>query len=113
MSHHILSSAANTSPLINSLINGYDPLGTTITSIPPMYSNTNGTANSINYPKPYKADPAFKMELYKSENGGFVMHLITTDPKTNTDNVRMYILPDIENLGRDIQNILIMDILKS
>jgi hypothetical protein len=60
-----------------------------------------------------KSVPTFKMEMFKSENGGFVMSLITMNPNTYQDVSKLFILNDIQNMGRDIQNILASEILKS
>lgn len=82
-------------------------------------SNTN---NSFNFPHAgitlgtqiaEKTTPVYKINLIKSENGGFVMEFTKTDnsvynpiiPKTP----KIYILNEIENLGRDIQNILLLE----
>ena len=61
----------------------------------------------------YKISPTFRMEMFKSENGGFVMHLITRDVNTHAEKIKIFILKEIEELGRDIQNILVMEALKS
>ena len=53
------------------------------------------------------------MELFKSENGGFIMSLLTWDSKNYTEMSKLFILNDIQNMGRDIQNILAAEILKS
>lgn len=57
--------------------------------------------------------PTFKMEMYKSENGGFVLTLVTMNPNTYQDMRKLFILNDLQNMGRDIQNILAAEILKS
>ena len=56
--------------------------------------------------------PTFKMEMYKSQNEGFILNLIKTNPESHIDEGKLFILNDIENLGRDIQYILAMEILK-
>jgi hypothetical protein len=82
----------NTMSNIGTLANGYATV------------NTTGT---------FKMSPTFKMEMYKSENGGFVLNLITMNPNTYQDMYKLFILNDIQNMGRDIQNILAAEILKS
>jgi hypothetical protein len=99
---------ANANAIINSLSNlnvaNTPYLGTAITT-----NNTSGI--SIN--GTYKKSPTFRMELFKSENGGFVMNLITTDLNTYIENTKIFILKEVENMGRDIQNILMLEVLKS
>lgn len=70
-----------------------------------IYTNGNITFH-------HKIFPKFKMEMYKSENGGFVMNLISYQDNTNNEESKLFILSDIENLGKDIQNILLTEILK-
>jgi hypothetical protein len=52
------------------------------------------------------------MEFYKSENGGFVLNLVKSNPDMYTEKPKLFILNDVENIGRDIQNILLVEILK-
>jgi hypothetical protein len=52
------------------------------------------------------------MEFYKSENGGFVLNLIKPNPDTYSEKPKLFTLKDVENIGRDIQNILLVEILK-
>lgn len=59
-----------------------------------------------------KITPNFKMEMYKSENEGFILNLIKINPSSYSEEGKLFILKDIENLGRDIQNILMMEIIK-
>jgi hypothetical protein len=74
----------------------------------------NGSVSTVfNTNNSYKTPPTFKMELFKSENGGFIMNLITWDANTYTEKTKLFILNEVENMGRDIQNILVMEILKS
>ena len=86
------------------------------TSLPAFF--TNGSSSSIangngsTYFNSTKLLPAFKMELYKSENEGFILNLITFNTSTFSEEGKLFILKDVENLGRDIQNILMMEIIK-
>lgn len=77
----------------------------------PYYSN-NITTTPYEQPTP-KPSPAYKINLIKSENGGFVMELTRgngLNPNTYTPvTPKIYILKEIENLGRDIQNILMLE----
>ena len=94
-----ISTAPNYSPLqsaFTTTANTQHPYGSTVTS--------GSFGNNV--------FPTFKMEMYKSENEGFVLNLIKTNPETHTDEGKLFILNDIENLGRDIQYILAMEILK-
>jgi hypothetical protein len=59
-----------------------------------------------------KMRPTFSMEFYKSENGGFVLNLLSND-KNNQPTNKLFILKEEENIGRDVQNILVMEVLKS
>lgn len=102
---NLTSSLINTSPLFQSAINSVSNTGAN-----GSYATT--STNSYNAGSVFKAQPAFKMEMYKSENGGFVMNLITNSTHYNED-AKIFILNDIENLGKDIQNILIAEILKA
>jgi hypothetical protein len=95
----MITSNNNSSPLLQSAINSVSNIG------------TNGFS-SYNSGSVFKAQPAFKMEMYKSENGGFVMNLITNSTTYNED-TKIFILNDMKNLGNDIQNILLTEILKS
>lgn len=74
-------------------------------------TTTNGYA-TVNTNGAFKMSPTFKMEMYKSENGGFVLNLITMNPNTYQDTNKLFILNDIQNMGRDIQNILATEMLK-
>jgi hypothetical protein len=53
------------------------------------------------------------MEMFKSENGGFIMNLITMNYNNYSEKHKLFILNDTQNMGRDIQNILAAEILKS
>lgn len=89
---------------------------TSIQGITNGNGSSGGYSTAIGYPTtsiPYKPAPTFKMEMFKSENGGFVMHLITWDANVFMDKTKIFILNDLENMGRDIQNILVMEILKT
>ena len=51
-------------------------------------------------------DPVFKMEFFKSENGGYIVGI------TYNNTCKLYTIKEIENLGREIQNILFIEVLK-
>jgi hypothetical protein len=98
--------ASNNSSAIQHAINS---LGTIASSHPISTISTlpiNGNGNFG------KNSPTFKMEMYKSENGGFILNLIKTNPSSYSEEGKLFILSDIENLGRDIQNILMVEIIK-
>jgi hypothetical protein len=75
--------------------------------------STNSIYTNGNSPFHSKVIPRFKMEMYKSENGGFVMNLVIYKDNLYNEESKLYTLNDIENLGRDIQNILLVEILKN
>ena len=103
----------NASHAIQSALNSLT--NTSITGLNPMsnigITTTNGYA-AINTTGAFKMIPTFKMEMYKSENGGFILNLITMNPNTYQDINKLFILNDIQNMGRDIQNILATEMLK-
>lgn len=99
-----LNSLTNTSVGLNPMSN----IGITTTN---GYATSNGYA-AINTTGAFKMIPTFKMEMYKSENGGFILNLITMNPNTYQDTNKLFILNDIQNMGRDIQNILATEMLK-
>ena len=74
--------------------------------------NTTYSNNSVSLPfadNSYKLSPTFKIEMFKSENGGFIMNLFVS----GSQGPKLFILNDIQNIGNDIQNILLAEILKS
>jgi len=102
------------SSLISSNINSSSALQNAIAQLginSVSNSGMNNTFSSYTASSVFKAQPAFKMEMYKSENGGFVMNLITNSSTYNED-TKIFILNDMKNLGNDIQNILLTEILK-
>lgn len=113
MSYISTTSATNTNSVnaLQNVLASLNSVNTNTTTNPyPIVHSINGSGYSTNQ---YRIAPAFKMELFKSENGGFVMHLITTDNKTNHETTKMFILSNVENMGNDIQNILVMEILRT
>jgi hypothetical protein len=52
------------------------------------------------------------MEFYKSENGGFVLNLVKSNPDMYAEKPKLFTIKDVEHIGRDIQNILLVEILK-
>ena len=107
MSYNITSTTNNSSALqnaLNSISNN------SISNIPFITNNTSPTGS---YPfSSNNLSPVFKMEFYKSENGGFVLNLVKSNPDMYTEKPKLFILNDVENIGRDIQNILLVEILK-
>jgi hypothetical protein len=55
--------------------------------------------------------PMFKMEFYKAHNGGFIMRLIKDGKKS--ENASLYILKDLDNIGNEIQNIMMLEVIKN
>lgn len=96
-----ISATPNYSPLLQSALTSY----TTNTN---PYGPTTSSGSFGN-----NVFPTFKMEMYKSENEGFILNLIKTNTESHIDEGKLFILNDIENLGRDIQYILAMEILKN
>jgi len=78
-------------------------------------SNSVVTSSNVSTPCAYNGFkvPNFKIEMFKSENGGFIMNLITMCYTNYSEKHKLFILNDIQNMGRDIQNILAAEILKS
>jgi hypothetical protein len=103
----MLNSKANTSAILQSALATTGTNGNYTSNTNSYAINSLPTNNSV-----FKAQPAFKMEIYKSENGGFIMNLITNS-NTYSEDSKMFILNDMKNLGNDIQNILLTEILKS
>lgn len=101
MSYSISSTNNSSSALQNAL----HSLGT-IQANPFATSVTNGSTSLA------KITPTFKMEMYKSENEGFILNLIKLNPSSYSEEGKLFILNDIENLGRDIQNILMLEIIR-
>jgi hypothetical protein len=107
---HAIQSALNS--LTNTPIAGLNSMSNIGITTTNGYATANGYA-TVNTNGAFKMSPTFKMEMYKSENGGFVLNLITMNPNTYQDMYKLFILNDIQNMGRDIQNILAAEILKS
>lgn len=105
-SYNNISTSSNTS---TALSNAIASLGN-IQSAPFPATFANGSIGT--YFNSTKLVPAFKMELYKSENEGFILNLILFNQSTLSEEGKLFILKDVENLGRDIQNILMMEIIK-
>ena len=102
MSFNICSTPnSNYSPLLQSALNSFS------TNTQSPYGPTVNSASFGN-----NVFPTFKMEMYKSQNDGFILNLIKRNPESLIDEGKLFILNDIENLGRDIQYILAMEILK-
>ena len=56
----------------------------------------------------------YRIDLTKAENGGFVIQVYKTNtPDAWSAKPKIYINTEIENLGRDIQNALMLEIMKS
>ena len=52
------------------------------------------------------------MSFYQSENGGFIMELKVGDDSNYVPKSKLFIIKDVENMGTEIQNILLQEILK-
>ena len=64
---------------------------------------------------PPKLESNYKIELTKSENGGFVIQVYVPNPKEvgfYNKRPKIYINKEIENLGKDIQNALMIELMK-
>jgi hypothetical protein len=57
-------------------------------------------------------NPKFDMSFYQSENGGFIMELKVGDDSNYVPKSKLFIIKDVENMGTEIQNILLQEILK-
>lgn len=81
----------------------------------PTQTQANGSWATSTFPFPKQSKfgkPKFDMSFYQSENGGFIMELrdgmdSNYDPKS-----KLFIIKEIENMGTEIQNILLQEILK-
>jgi len=82
-----------------------------------LFSNAMGS-NIATTPYPYddsksfRSKPTFKMEFYKSENGGFIMSIVKLNKTTYQNEDTLYIIKDVDNMGQEIQNILMLDVLR-
>jgi hypothetical protein len=76
---------------------------------------TSNTSNSY-HPEPYdiSKSPFCRISLTKSENNGIVMELRITDKYSthSTKEPKLYVISSVENLGKEIQNAVTMEILK-
>jgi hypothetical protein len=103
----------NTSALLQSAL---ATIHTNNTAVPLYNTNTTNssyiTTNSSSESGIAKLVPSFKLEMYKAENGGFVLNLLKAHPLKQFATGKLFILKDIENLGKDIQYILATEVLK-
>jgi len=109
-----LSSAANNSQALQNALNSISNISS-VTNLPLVTSNTsnNGWYTSTSHPfSSNNLSPVFKMEFYKSENGGFVLNLVKSNPDMYAEKPKLFTIKDVEHIGRDIQNILLVEILK-
>ena len=107
-----LSQATNNSAILQNALASIN--ASNISSVP-MYNSSSGVyvnGNSSSESGIAKLVPSFKLEMYKAENGGFVLNLIKRHPLMQFDTGKLFILKDIENLGKDIQYILATEVLK-
>jgi hypothetical protein len=93
-----LSNQQSVANMLNNLQGGNITLGST------MYDS------GVSLPR--SAKPSFKLEFYLAENGGFVMGLMGWNTASYTETCKLFIIKDLENMGRDIQNILATEVLK-
>jgi hypothetical protein len=105
-----LSSATNNSAALQNALNSISNISNASVGNVPFI--TNNTSTNASYSFPSSLSPVFKMEFYKSENGGFVLNLIKPNVDTYSEKAKLFTLKDVENIGRDIQNILLVEILK-
>jgi hypothetical protein len=104
-----LFSSINTTQQGITNYNGSHHIGTT--AISPNVSNTSNPLFPIR--EHGSIEPNFRIDLTKSENGGFVIQ-VYTDP-TNymyKNKPKVYICSNVDNLGVDIQNALVLELLK-
>ena len=85
----------------------------TNTSNPLVMANGswNSAANSIVKQSKF-GNPKFDMSFYQSENGGFIMELKDGVDLNYVPKSKLFIIKDVENMGTEIQNILLQEILK-
>jgi hypothetical protein len=83
------------------------------TAISPSISNTSNSFFPIR--EHGSIEPNYRIDLTKSENGGFVIQ-VYTDPFNSyamyKNKPKVYICTNVENLGVDIQNALVVELLK-
>jgi len=120
MSDSYLSSDYN--PFPASVTDSLSSLFSSINTTQQITNNTNGNyigpmtggSNSFFPIKEHGSiEPNFRIDLTKSENGGFVIQ-VYTDP-TNymyKSKPKVYICSNVDNLGVDIQNALVLELLK-
>jgi hypothetical protein len=85
MSYNI-STSSNTSAALNNAIANLGNLQST--PFPAVFAN--GSTSSGTYFNSTKLVPTFKMELYKSENEGFILNLILFNQSTLTEEGKLY-----------------------
>ena len=75
-------------------------------------SNTNGSYNLE--PFDVSKSPFCRISLTKSENNGIVMELRMTDKYSmhSSNEPKVYVISSVENLGKEIQNAVAMEIMK-
>jgi hypothetical protein len=79
----------------------------------PVQANGSWATSTQPYPKQSKFDrPKFDMSFYQSENGGFIMELKDGVDANYLPKSKLFIIKEIENMGTEIQNILMKEILK-
>lgn len=85
----------------------------TNTSNPLVMANGswNSAANPIAKQSKF-GNPKFDMSFYQSENGGFIMELKDGVDLNYVPKSKLFIIKDVENMGTEIQNILLQEILK-
>ena len=79
----------------------------------PVQANGSWATSTQPFPKQSKFDkPKFDMSFYQSENGGFIMELKDGVDANYLPKSKLFIIKEIENMGTEIQNILMKEILK-
>ena len=75
-----ISATPNHSPLLQSALSSY-----TTNKYPYGSTTSSGSFGSNVF-------PTFKMEMYKSENEGFILNLIKTNPESHIEEGKLFIL---------------------
>jgi hypothetical protein len=81
----------------------------------PTQTQANGSWANSTFPFPNQSkfgSPKFNMSFYQSENGGFIMELKDGLDSNYVPKSKLFIIKEIENMGTEIQNILLQEILK-
>lgn len=86
------------------------------TDLNSIICNTNGAASNLPSNTIRNMESQCTIKLSKAENGGFVILVYTNDQLDNNHNPKspkVYINHNVENLGKDIQNALLLELMKA